>query len=129
VVTSVTVVVIVVVVVVVPPATNTWTVTVVVGVVTKHEQPSETAKVAKLCKSVFSDAFKNYLQTGSVRFARPRRPSRFSAANVVNVVNVVVEDVLVQLFHVMMMGERCCSGPNRPTNQCETKIRQTLLYC
>jgi len=128
VVTSVTVVVIVVV-VVTPPAANTADVTVVVGVVTKHEQPSDTANVLKLCKSVLSDPFENYLQTGSVRLATCRRPSRFSAANVVNVVAVAVKDVLVKLFYVVMMGERCCSGPNRLTNQCETKERDTLLCC
>jgi 16S rRNA A1518/A1519 N6-dimethyltransferase RsmA/KsgA/DIM1 with predicted DNA glycosylase/AP lyase activity len=127
VVTSVTVVVVVVEDVVTPPPTVTATVTVVVGVVTKHEQPSDTANVAKLCKSAFSDAFKNYLQTGSVGFASLRRPNRFSAANVVNVVNVVVKDVLGKLFYVMRTGERCCSGPDRSMNQSKTMKRETLL--
>jgi hypothetical protein len=59
VVTSVTVVVVVVEDVVTPPRMIVGTVTVVLGVVTKQEHPSDTADVGKLCKSMFSDPFDN----------------------------------------------------------------------
>jgi hypothetical protein len=55
VVTSVTVDVVVVVVVVTAPVEKTTTVSVVVGVATKHEQPSDIAEVLKVCKSVLNE--------------------------------------------------------------------------